>query len=222
MNNIKSKLLKKSKRNTLGYNSKTKKTKKNNKNNKTKNLLVNILYNTKNPDEIVDKLRNFYKTYIDNEKFLKYEKEFVSFDKSIQGKSGSIVGYLKNNPKLVLKIHYFKTNLNKLIYYDKCIQFNNKFNEIFMNILFKNIKYLPNFSISEKNEVKKYILEIKDYGFSDNSFYIINPLIGINYIDKSNKKYFITNLRDIMNINHSLFLKKDLNVKNMKIIELYD
>jgi len=227
----KSKSIKKSIIKTVSSSSKTssslKKTKKNSRKNsrKTKkksNVLVDILYNSKNPNEIVDKLRNFYKTHIDNEKFLKYEKEFIPFDKSAQGKSGSIVGYLKNKPDSVLKVHYLKINLNKLIYYDGCVKLSNKFNEIFMNIIFKNIKYLPNFTSKEVKEVKNHILEIEDFGFGNNSFYTIAPLVGINYKDEAHKNHFITNFRDIINLNHIPFLKKALNENNTEILKLYD
>ena len=197
----------------------------NSRNNETnQNFLVDILYNTSTPTEIINKLKDFYKTNIDNEKFLKYEKEFVSFDKSIQGKSGSIVGYLKNKPQSVLKVHYLKTNINKLIYYDGCVQLNNKFNEIFMNIILNNIKYLPNFTSKEVKEVKKHILEIEDYGFGNSSYYILMPLVGMNYIDKNNKnkKHFMTNLKDVMNLNHSPCLKKALKENNTEILNLYD
>ena len=204
-------------------NSSTKKTKRTKKNSKiNQNFLVDILYNSKNHNEIVDKLKNFYKTHIDNEKFLKYEKEFVPFNKSVQGKSGSIVGYLKNKPNLVLKVHYLKTNLNKLIYYDGCVKLSNKFNEIFMNIIFKNIKYLPNFTSKEVKEIKKHILEIEDYGFGNDSFYTITDLVGMNYVDESHKKHFMTNLRDIINLNHLPFLKKALDENNTEILKLYD
>ena len=222
MINEKSKIKSKSKIKVLS--SILKKTRKNNKNNKNKsnkNLLVDILYNTLNPNEIVDKLKNFYKTHIDNEKFLKYEREFVPFDKNVQGKSGSIVGYLKNKPDYVLKIHYLKTNIDKLIYYDGCVELNNEFNEIFMNLIFKNIKYLPNFTKTEIKEVKKHILEIEDYGFGNNSYYIIMPLIGINY-EINNKKHLMTNLKDLININHKPFLKKVLNENDKEILSLYD
>ena len=214
----KSKSLKKSVIKTIS--SSSKKTKKNNKTNQ--NLLIDILYNTPKPTEIVNKLKDFYKTNIDNEKFLKYEKEFVLFDKNVQGKSGSIVGYLKNKPQSVLKVHYLKTDIDKLIYYDGCIELNNKFNEIFMNVILNNIKYLPNFTSKEVKEVKKHILEIEDYGFGNNSYYILMPLIGINYVDESNKKHFMTNLKDIMNLNHSYFLKKVLKENNNKMLNLYD
>ena len=189
---------------------------------KNQNILIDILYNSKNPNEIVDKLRDFYKTHINNEKFLKYKKEFVPFNKSLQGKSGSIVGYLKNKPELVLKVHYLKANIDKLIYYDKCIEFNNKFNEIFMNLLFKNIKYLPNFTSKEVKEVKKHILEIEDFGFGNDSYYILMPLVGINYVDKSHKKHFMSNLRDMINLNHTPFLKEAFNENNTEILKLYD
>ena len=218
----KSKLLKKSTIKNVSSSYSLKKTKKNIKINQ--NVLVDILYNTTTTTEIVDKLRDFYKTNINNEKFLKYEKEFVPFDKSIQGKSGSIVGYLKNKPQYVLKVHYLKTNIDKLIYYDGCFELNNKFNEIFMNLLFKNIKYLPNFTLKEVKEVKKHILEIEDYGFGNDSYYILMPLVGMNYEDKNNKdkKHFMINLKDIMNLNHSPCLKKALKENNTEILSLYD
>jgi hypothetical protein len=223
----KSKLLKKSTIKSLNSISSLKKTKRTKKNSKiNQNFLVDILYNTQKPTEIVDKLRDFYKTHIDNEKFLKYEKEFVPFDKSVQGKSGSIVGYLKNKPESVLKVHYLKTNIDKLIYYDGCVELNNKFNEVFMNLLFKNIKYLPNFTSKEVKEVKKHILEIEDFGFGNNSYYILMPLVGLEYIEENNKnknkKHFITNVRDMINLNHIPFLKKALDENNTEILKLYD
>ena len=221
----KSKSLKKSTIEYLSYSSslkRTKKNNKNNKNNKNEKLLIDILYNTLMPNKIIDTLIDFYKTHIDNEKFLKYKKEFVPFNESIQGKSGSIVGYLKNKPESVLKVHYLKTNASKLIYYDNCIELNNKFNEIFMNLIFKNIKYLPNFTSKEIKEVKKHILEIEDYGFGDDSYYILMPLVGINYVDKYHKKHFMTNLKDMMNLNHTPFLKKALNENNIEMLSLYD
>lgn len=189
--------------------------------------LINILYNSNDFKEIVEKLKNFYKNNIDNDKFLKYEKQFIPFDKNMQGRSGSIVGYLKDKPKSVLKIYYLKNNIDvkKLIYYDNCIELNNKFNEIFMNLLFKYIKYLPNISEIEIKKVKKHILEIEDYGFGNDSYYIVMPLVGIKYIDiniTNQKTYFMTNLTNIMKINHTPFLKKAFNENNSKILKLYD
>ena len=224
----KNKLIKKSKIKFSSSRLSLKRTKKNSINSintqTNSNVFVNILYNTPSSIEIINKLKYFYKTNIDNKKFLKYEKAFITFDKSIQGKSGSIVGYLKNKPDSVLKVHYLKTNINKLIYYDGCVQLNNKFNEIFMNIIFKNIEYFPNFTSNEVKEVKKHILEIEDYGFGNSSYYILMPLVGMNYIDKNNKnkKHFMTNLKDVMNLNHSPFLKKALKENNTEMLDLFD
>ena len=72
------------------------------------------IYNN-NPNDIADYLKTVIKNKLDNNKFKKIETDFQSFDASIQGRSGAIVGFLKSNPNIVVKIQYFK----KKVDYDK-------------------------------------------------------------------------------------------------------
>ena len=178
-----------------------------------------------------------------NQKFEKYEKEFIPFDKSIQGKSGAIIGYLKNDPRTVIKFNYYN-NKPKYDYFfkttsDTCIQINNKINEVFINNILNNLESLNIFTTSQIKSIKPYILELKESGFADKGTYILLPLIGFEYklqninnennVEPSTKSgiidhptKYITNLTDVMVFNHKIFLDKAVKTNRFDIIELYD
>jgi hypothetical protein len=190
--------------------------------NDIKDELINIVYNTLDSKIIVYSLRDLFLTNVNNEKFIKYKNDLIPFSKNIQGKSGAVVGYLKDMPNSVIKIHYFKKNISNLIYQNKnCVVFNANYNEIFINILLHNIKDLPNFSSSEIIAVKKHLLEIEDYGIGNNGSYIITPLVGMTY-ETDNKLYHMNTFYDIIKLNHTPFLKQLLDEQNNELLNLYD
>jgi hypothetical protein len=200
------------------------KTQKNN-NILNKNLGKEIIncYN-KNGEETADNLRNLIIKNIDNKKFEKYEKDFISFDKSVQGKSGAVVGYLKSEPNKVVKFYFNKTKPNYYNYFNttKCLKINNNVNEVFANNILSNLELLNVFTKEELDVIKPYILQLKDSGFADKGSYIVIPLVGFEYkVDNTIKKY-ITNFTDIIVLNHKILLDKAIQEENYEIIKLYD
>jgi len=200
------------------------KTQKNN-NILNKNLGKEIIncYN-KNAKETANNLRNLIIKNIDNKKFEKYEKDFISFDNSQQGRSGAVVGYLKSEPNKVVKFYFNTTKPNYYNYFNtiKCLKINNNVNEVFANNILNNLELLNVFTKKEIKEIKQYILQIKDSGFADKGSYIVMPLIGFEYkIDNTIQKYII-NFTDIIVLNHKILLDKAIKGENYEIIKLYD
>lgn len=191
------------------------------------NIIGKEIINCYIPNNIKDTVNNFkilINKNINNYKFKKYENDFIPFDKSIQGKSGAIIGYLKYNPKYVVKFTYYKDkpNYNNFFNIENCLRINNNINEIFINNILNNLDLLNLFTIKEIELIKPYILEIKDCGFSDKGTYIILPLVGFECKLLDNTKKIITNLTDIFVFNHKPLLDKAIKLNNLKIITLYD
>ncbi len=184
------------------------------------------IYNN-NPNDIAEYLKTVIKNKIDNDKFKKIEADFQSFDASIQGRSGAIVGFLKSNPNIVVKIQYFKkeANYDKMFEINKkCLKINNKLNEVVSNNILNNLKYLNKFTPSELKKVNKHILPLIDSGFSDKAIYTLFPLVGFP-INTPNGELYCTNLTDILTHNHipilkNLFAEQSSSSKN--IIKKYD
>ena len=96
--------------------------------------LVEIINSNIDNEEKTYHIKEYFKFLIDNNKSKEYEKHFVSFSKKIQGRSGAVIGYLDNNPNIVVKKNtYSKININSIIKYNKCLFLNKKFNELVIN-----------------------------------------------------------------------------------------
>jgi hypothetical protein len=186
--------------------------------------LFNILFNNFNDiDYLLKKLKS-YVTNNDNEvKFDKYIDDFIPFDKKKQGYSGASVGFLKNDNNKIIKFFYYNPlkEIDKLITKDtsnKCILVNYTFNEIIINLIINNIRFISSkITKNEINLIKEHVLLMTDYGFSEKGSYIITPKIGFTYNDK-----MLTNLLDIVFNNHIPILKELIKNDEMEIIELYN
>ena len=191
------------------------------------NQIVNCYIKSKSIEDTANSLKKLIIDTMDNEKFNKYEKDLIPFNKDIQGNSGAIVGYLKSDPKTVLKIQYYDNKSNKPNYdlffkTNTCLQINNKLNEILTNNILNNLDLLNIFTKIQLDKIKPYILELKDSGFSDKGVYILLPLVGFEYKISSNSSKYISNLTDIIVLNHKVLLDKAISTNNFNIIELYD
>lgn len=187
-----------------------------------------ILFKSDNIDQIVSKMQDLYINSIDNMKYESYASYFIPYN-NIAGKSGAVLGSLSNQVNMVMKMNIIKKNeigesiLIKGSKSGKCILVNNKFNEVLMNLIFKNIEHFSNINSSEKKLIKKHILEIDDYGFTEKTFYITMPLIGFNYVNPITKKgKYLTNLRELLVNNHIPYLKNIFSSNDKSILELYD
>ena len=205
------------------------------KNNYSKNSLNKTIYQSNLGKQILDcyttnlletaqNLKALIINNIDNKNFEKYENNYIPFDKSIQGKSGAIVGYLKNDPHTVIKIQYYKNkpDYDSFFTTSSCLQINNNINEIFINNIFNNLESLNIFSKVQIEYIKPYILQIKGSGLSDKGTYILLPLVGFECKTIYNTLKYVTNLTDIIVINHKVLLDKAITENNFHIIELYD
>jgi len=191
------------------------------------NQIVNCYIKSKSIENTEQNLKNLIINNIDNEKFNKYEKDLIPFNKDIQGNSGAIVGYLKSDPKTVLKIQYYdkkssKPNYDLFFKTNTCLQINNKINEILTNTILNNLDLLNIFTKIQLDKIKPYILELKDSGFSDKGVYILLPLVGFEYKISSQSSKYVSNLTDIILLNHKVLLDKAISTNNFSIIELYD
>ena len=161
----------------------------NNENNENKEIhkddsmvkaLKVILFKSDNIDQIVSNMQDLYMNKIDNMKYESYASHFIPYS-GIAGKSGAVLGSLSNQVNMVMKMNTIKKSeigeslLIKGSKSGKCILVNNKFNEVLMNLIFKNIEYFSNINSTEKKLIKKHILEIDDYGFTEKTFYITMP-----------------------------------------------
>jgi hypothetical protein len=185
--------------------------------------LRNLLLNTTNIDNIIQGLNDFYLNNINYKKYENYKNQFVSI--KLGGKSGAALGYLSKQKNIIMKMNFIKKNqqIVKLDKHRKCIFINNKFNEILINFIFKNIEAFTNISKSEKEYLQNHILEIDDYGFTQKTLYITTPLVGFNYNDSITKKNkYITNMNELLVNNHIPALKKILKDDNTDLINLYD
>ena len=191
------------------------------------NQIVNCYIKSKSIENTEQNLKKLIIDNVDNEKFNKYEKELIPFNKDVQGNSGAIVGYLKSDPKTVLKIQYYgiksgKPNYDLFFKTNTCLQINNKLNEILTNNIVNNLDLLNIFTKIQLDKIKPYILELKDSGFSDKGAYILLPLVGFEYKISSNSSKYVSNLTDIIVLNHKVLLDKAISTSNFSIIELYD
>jgi hypothetical protein len=142
----------------------------------------------------------------------------------MQGRSGGIVGTLKNNSDKVLKIHLIKKHkVDDLL---KCeidnINIDYRFNEVIINYLLSNLQYVKNINKTDLNYVNQFLIKLSDFGFSDNAIYFVNDKVGVEYEKLDHSKGYITNLNDLFNENHIHFLNKAVNENNTEVIKMYD
>ena len=185
--------------------------------------LSDLFLTNTNIDDIIKGLMDFYLNNIDYKKYENYKNQFVPI--KLGGKSGAILGHLSNQKNTVMKMNFIKKNqqLIKLNKSRKCIFINNKFNEILINFIFKNIDKFTNITQSEKDHLQKHILEIHDYGFSQKTMYITMPLVGFNYFNPNTQKNkYITNMNELIVNNHIPILRNILKDQKYKLMELYD
>ena len=131
------------------------------------------------------------------------------------------------------------------------MKISNKFNEIFINYLLTNLNDIISINKYEYTKIKNHIIPLLNSGISNNGSYIILPLIGLtipisnvciqnnttanpntnsntntNTNTNSNinncKTQFVTNLRELIEFNHSKLLVKAFNENRNDIILEYD
>lgn len=195
----------------------------NNNSNKI-NELINSFYENSNSSNITKILVNFYNINYDDAKFKKYKDQFNSFDKSNQGRSGGIVGTLNNYPDKILKIHKISnhkvSDLIKCKYTNANIDY--KFNEIIINYVLSNLKYIQDFEKDDLNYVNKFLIKMYDFGFSKNAIYFVNDKVGIEHLNFNNKKIYVTNFSQLMDSNHIPLINKAIQENNSDVLRLYD
>ena len=197
--------------------------------NNNNNLGKEIIISYKNSAaETISNLKSLIIKNIDNIKFTNYQKHFIPFDKNKQGNSGAVLGYIKNDPKTIIKFFYHnnnKQNYDSLFKSDTCVQIKNNLNEVFLNNIFNNLNSLNVFTENELNDIKPYILRIKDSGFSDKGTYILLPFIGFELKTpniQGSPLTYVTNFTEIISLNHKIVLDKAYKTQNKEIINLYD
>jgi hypothetical protein len=145
--------------------------------------LRNIFNKSNTKNEAIDLIVKFHDNNLNNKKFDNYNKKVELFSKDVLGKSGASVGILNTNKNMVIKTYYYNTSDKKLYVPStspNCIVINNYFNEIVINLVIKNLKYLVKLNVHEIASIKKHTNEMHDYCISDNGSSIIAPLIGFN------------------------------------------
>ena len=148
-----------------------------------------------------EKLYDFFSKINDKEKFENYLKVFKSFSKEKQGRSGAEVGSISD--KLVMKISSVKFS-KKAIVDNECLFLKSQLNEIIINYVLTNLEDFVKLDSKEIKLKKTYLLSLKDFGITNNKSYIINEKVGTNVGNN-----YLTNLSDILKINHLPKIKKD-------------
>jgi hypothetical protein len=163
-------------------------------------------------------LKEFYiNLQISDSKFDKIQQNIIPFSKS--GRSGAIIGLLKNNKQNVIKFFNEKHNIyNSFTLFD-CLKISNRFNEIFINYLLTNINNIITIKKNDNSKIKNHIIPILNYGISNKGSYITMPLLGLTTQNNNN---LITNLRELIDLNHKQFLIKALNENRTDILLEYD
>jgi hypothetical protein len=98
-----------------------------------------------------------------------------------------------------------------------CLKIDNKFNEIFISLVITNLDNILNLSKSEYKQIINHTLPIYKYGISTQGTFIIMPLIGIKYNNQ-----LITNMRELLDMNHNSLLKKVIHNDDKDIFTAYD
>jgi hypothetical protein len=190
--------------------------------------LKQILFETSNRNEIIQKIKALCIDSIDNIKYESYKQYFVPYG-NFTGKSGAVVGYLSNNVNTVMKLNLMKKNelygnsIAKNYKSDKCVFIDHKINEIIISIILQNIEYFVNINSFEKKLIKNHTVGIYDYGISEKGVFLTMPLVGFNYVNPDTKKNnYLTNFLDLMIYNHLPLLKIANSNNDIQIFELYD
>jgi len=197
-------------------NSKTNKTKANRCNTRDNENIVVLkkLFQCKTYLELKNILLQFYNNSKINEiQFQTLKNNLILLNKG--GKSGSIIGYFKSKPNEVIKLFNRSINEYDIINIDKCLKLSNIYNEIIINFLVSNLEnIIPSITKDDKNLLDNHTLQLLNYGISKHGSFITIPLIGLKEI---------TNLRELLEKNHSKLFKLFYNtLSSKKIMELYD
>jgi serine/threonine protein kinase len=143
-------------------------------------------YKLKNIDKIIENINNFF-IKIQSNNFIKYKKQFKSFDKKKLGKSGSIIGIINNNKIMKHTIINKKIKKYVKISNNTCIKIIFPLNEIYINIILNNLPKLVKYKKLEKLEkYKNNFIKIYDYGIYNNNIFIISEKIGFENINNLN------------------------------------
>lgn len=150
----------------------------------------------------------------DNEKYSRIMEQLRPFPGIKLGRSGAVVGTLSNMPNAVIKA--FRGSANPLTKKtsSKCIQINNHFNEIYMNLLITRLPELMKLTIRETKILREHTMQLLDYGASSSGSYIIMPMVGI----KGPEGQLLTNLREVFMNNHAPLLR----MASSEILLAYD
>ena len=176
---------------------------------------MQYLFDSNSYEDVKYHLEELYKLLIVPDKtFQNIKSQTTLLDKS--GSSGALIGILKTDKTQVIKIYDSLKSNDLEIIYDKCIKISNKFNEIFINLLLSNIDSIIKMKLSETLLIKKHILPLLVYGISSKGTFISIPLIGISTIYKG-IQYRITNLRELLDINHLELLRQTIITKRFDI-----
>ena len=201
----------------------------NNKQNKdTKNInklisISRILFQSNDYLQAKELLKMFYNALlISDTRFQEINNLIIPFGKS--GHSGSKIGILTNNPKQVIKLFISKMNINTAFIVHDCLKISNSFNEIFINFIITYLDKLISIPSNEFKKVKNHSLPLLDYGISNLGSFITIPLIGLSEHSKTNSapSKWITNLREMLDLNHKELLERVFKENRHDILEEYD
>jgi hypothetical protein len=161
--------------------------------------------------EVKDKLMEFYNnSKINDTQIQIMSKTIIPLNKG--GKSGSVVGYFK--PNEITKLFIRALNQYEIVTIHDCLKLSNIFNEMLINFLVSNLpKIIPSITRDEKQLLDEHSLKLLNYGISSGGSFITIPLVGINGI---------TNLRELLEQNHSKLFKINTLSVPEGILELYD
>ena len=140
-------------------------------------------YKLKNIDKIIENINNFF-IKIQSNNFIKYKKQFKSFDKKKLGKSGSIIGIINNNKIMKHTIINNKIKKYVKISNNTCIKIIFPLNEIYINIILNHLPKL--FKYKKLEKYKNNFIKIYDYGIYNNNIFIISEKIGFENINNLN------------------------------------
>jgi len=198
----------------------------NTKNIKDTKTLISIsrtLFLSKNYIQARDLLKIFYNIIlISDANFKEISNSIIPFGKL--GHSGSKIGISRNNSNQVIKLFLNKIDINTEIIVQDCLKISNRFNEIFINFIITHLDKLISIPPNEFKKVKYHSLPLLDYGISNLGSYITIPLIGLaeHPYTNTNPGKFITNLRELLELNHKEYLERAFKENRNDILEEYD
>ena len=219
-------ILRKSKKKISSHNKNLKSTIKNENN--IKFLLKTNKYVTQ--EQTIKLLDQFIKSnLISNDEYNKLIKKIKPL--SVQGNSGSIIGFDPAKPNIILKFYKYDLDIDKLIKSGECVKIHNMLNELIINIVVAKLLHFVKISYPEQNSLKRNTNYLLDYGISNIGTYAIYPKIGLSNTETNNitnsklQPYYITNLRELLEYNHHPILHSILqntNTNNSQLLKLYD